>query len=177
MNVNAPQESLMRKGMSIGTWMALLWTLSFLSSMLGRGTLLGTLSLPLGLFSLYYIARVVAREAIEQKPPLLVRIVALTLWGFFFCALLTTFFQAVYLATIDQGVFANELKKAMELVVNTQGMDPQLKAQMEQIPVMMSNLSTSTQLLLTQNLLMGITFALFTAPGSYFIAKKLKDKA
>lgn len=176
MNTNDPEESLMRKGMSIGTWMALLWTLSFLSGMLGRGTLMGAMSLPLGIFSLYYIARVVARKAIELRPPMMVRIIALTLWGFFFCALLTTFFQVVYLSTIDQGTFVQELKTAMEVFANSQDIDPQLKMQMEQVPELMSNLHTSTQLLLTQNLLMGIFFALFTTPLSYCIAKRQKDK-
>lgn len=160
--------------MSYGTWTAVFWAASFLCSVYAReAPLAGAMSTPLALFSLYYITRLVARGASETGRTSFFSIVNLTLWAYMFCAMLTTFVQAVYFIGFDGGRFASLIQYNLS-VIDLSQFPSDMRTQMQQLIELFRDPQETIRLLLLQNMLMGFCFSFFTAPAAYFMQPKKK---
>ncbi len=155
--------------MSYGTWTAIMWAASFLCSMYAQETpLIGAMSTPLALFSLYYITRLVARGASETGRTSFLSIMNLTLWAYLFCAMFTTFVQAIYFIGFDGGRFASMMQQSLNIIDLSQ-FPGEMRTQMQQVIEIFREPQQAIRMLLLQNMLMGFVFSFFTAPVAYFM--------
>ncbi len=175
MQTETKRESIIKTGMSYGTWTAIMWAASFLCSMYAQeAPLVGAMSTPLALFSLYYITRLVARGANETERTSFLSIMNLTLWAYLFCAMFTTFVQAIYFIGFDGGRFASMMQQSLSIIDLSQ-FPGDMREQMQQLIELFRDPQETIRLLLLQNMLMGFVFSFFTAPAAYFMQPRKKQ--
>ncbi len=162
--------------MSYGTWTAIMWAASFLCSMYAlEAPLIGAMSTPLAFFSLYYITRQVTRGASETGRTSFLCIINLTLWAYLFCAMFTTFVQAIYFIGFDGGRFASLIQHNLSIIDMSQ-FPSDMRTQMHQLIEIFREPQETIRMLLLQNMLMGFLFSFFTAPVAYFILSRKKQQ-
>ncbi len=161
--------------MSYGTWTAVLWAASFLCSMYAQeAPLIGALSTPLAFISIYYITRQIGCGAKQTNLTSFFRILNITVWSYFFCAIFTTFVQAIYFVGLDGGRFASMLQQTLSMI-NMSQFPSDMCEQMQIVIDIFADPQTATRMMLTQNLFLGFILSFFTAPVVYFIQLRKKQ--
>lgn len=163
--------------MSYGTQTAILWAASFICSTFSvSAPLIAAMSTPLGLFSIYFITRLVAQRALRFEQAIIRRVLLLCLSSYFFCALLTTFLQTIYLFLFDDGHFISSIESIEQVfsAIDPKIFGKEFISQKAKLIEAFSIPQTLTTLLLVQNLLMGFICSLFTAPIAWFMLRNRK---